>query len=169
MEPRLALGRRRAARGFTLIELAVVVLILAVTVGLIGVNLGRSDADRVRDEADRLALLLQAARDRAILEGRVIVARFAPGGYRFLLVDDKGRLVPIEGDDDLRPRSLPEGMTLSLELGGAPAGGEAGLLFDPAGGLERFTLTVRLRDAAWETRNDDDRIRSLASGTAHAG
>jgi len=72
-------------RGFTLIELAVIVLIVTIIIAAIGINLTRSDRDRVRDEAERLAVLIQAARDEAVLQGRVLVMELTDDGYRFLM------------------------------------------------------------------------------------
>ncbi|MGB7543010.1 MAG: GspH/FimT family pseudopilin [Burkholderiales bacterium] len=156
--------------GFTLIEIMVVVLILAVAVGLIGVNLGRGETDRVREEADRLVLLLQAARERAILDGQVLAVQFFSDGYRFLQLDARGRLTPIAGDDVLSQRRLPEGVQLTAAAESALPGSDAGLLFEPSGVLPEFTLSLRSGAAVWQAQGTaDGKIRSLPPGSAHAG
>lgn len=168
-------GRKRESRlasrrGFTLIELMVVLLVLTVTIGIVGINLVNRDTDQVRDEANRFATLLQTAYDESILQGRIMAVRLDGDGYRFLGVDAGGKLSVLEHDDTLRPRRLPDGMTLTVELDGAPVTGDgAGLLLDPSGRLPSFTLTFRLGDASWQTRSEDGRIRSASPEAARAG
>lgn len=141
-------GRR--THGFTLIELVIVLLIITITIGLIGINLYSGDNDRVRDEADRIVLLLQVAREEAILQGQVYGVQFTREGYRFQRLNAKGRLENIESDDVLLPRTLPDGVTLSFEVDGAPANDEAGLLLDPTGNFIPFVLTLRAGQSAWQ-------------------
>lgn len=140
----------RRARGFTLIELVIVLLIITITIGLIGINLYSGDNDRVRDEADRIVLLLQAAREEAILQGQVFGVQFTHEGYRFQRLNAKGKLENINADDVLMPRSLPDGVTLSFEIDGVAATDEAGLLLDPTGNFIPFVLTLRAGNAAWQ-------------------
>jgi len=169
MEPRPLITRPHDRQsGFTLIELLVVLLLLTITIGLVGINLGSDERDRVHEEAGRLAVLLQAARDEAILEGRILAVQFNAGGYRFLQVNDKGKLVVLDRDDTFRPRQLPSGMSMTLDLDGVPAANDAGLLFEPSGNVPPFVLTLRLGQAAWLTRHDSGRIRAEEPGTAHA-
>ena len=114
--------RGRASKpmaGFTLIEIMVVLLILAITLGMVGINLQRGDNNRVQEEADRIVILLQAAREEAILQGQVFAVQFSTDGYRFLRLNNKGKLEQIERDDVLSPRSLPDGVTLSFTVDGA--------------------------------------------------
>lgn len=147
----------RRVAGFTLIELAVVMLILVIILGVVGVNLTRGTTDIVRDEGQRLALLLQAAQEDAILEGRYYAFTLAPEGYRFLRVDAEGALIPV-ADDPLRPRTLPRAVTLDLEqhtLDASQTSGKPGtktppiIVFDPTGTFPGFTLVLRAGDSAW--------------------
>lgn len=73
---------RRASRGFTLVELMVVLAILALAATAVVLTIP-GDARTVRGEADRLAARLAAARDVAVIEGRSVAVNFAPSGYGF--------------------------------------------------------------------------------------
>lgn len=140
----------RLGTGFTLIEIMVVLLIVAITIGMIGINLHRGDNTRARDETDRIVILLQAAREEAILQGQVFVVRFTQEGYRFLRLSNKGKLEKIENDDVFSPRTLEDGVKLSFTLEGAEADTEAGLILDPSGSFTPFVLTLRAGEATWQ-------------------
>jgi len=158
------------ARGFTLIEIVVVLLIFTIILGMVGMNLNRGDRDHVRDEADRLVVLLQAARDEAILKDTILAVEFHPDGYRFLRLDNKGKLVPLDNDDTFVPRRLPEGMTLTFDMDGTPAGSEANLILDPSGSVSAFTLTLRAGHASWLAQGQANGvIRSQPPESVHAG
>lgn len=51
----------RRTAGFTLIELAVVMLLLVIVLAMVGINYAPNDESAVHTEADRLSLLLQSA------------------------------------------------------------------------------------------------------------
>lgn len=160
----------RRARGFTLIELVIVLLIITITIGLVGINLYRGDNDRVRDEADRIVLLLQAAREEAILQGQVFGVQFTREGYRFQRLNAKGKLENIDTDDVLAPRTLPEGVTLAFELDGVAATDEAGLLLDPTGNFIPFVLTLRAGESVWQALGlANGKIQSKPLETRRAG
>lgn len=79
----------RASRGFTLVELLVVLVLIALASGLAGLALRQSDASRLEREALRLAALLEAARAEARATG--VAVRFelatapdAPAPFRFV-------------------------------------------------------------------------------------
>jgi general secretion pathway protein H len=156
--------------GFTLIEIMVVLLIIAITIGMVGINLQRGDNDRVREEADRIVILLQAAREEAILQGQVFAVQFNTDGYRFLRLNNNGRLEQIEQDDVLMPRSLPDGVTLSFTLDGAVADSEAGLILDPSGSFIPFVLTLHAGEATWQALGlVNGKIQSKPPEPLHAG
>ena len=160
-------------RGFTLIEILVVTFILAVMIGLVALRLTRDDRDLVRDEAERLVLLLQAAREEAILRGSLLALEMGPADYRFLRLDfprldDKGKFVPI-ADAPLTPRRLPERMDVRLELEGQLNTKSQVIVLDPSGVLPIFRIVFTLNDTRWWVLGQQDGIiRSAATADAHA-
>ena len=76
---------RRTAAGFTLLELLVVLVIAGIMLGAIALNAVPGDRQVVQSEAQRVALLLQLARDEAIVRNRPIAFEADQDRYRFLI------------------------------------------------------------------------------------
>ncbi|MDC8760465.1 type II secretion system minor pseudopilin GspH [Janthinobacterium fluminis] len=91
------------ARGFTLIELLVVLVIVGLTMGLVSFNAMPSRQQGLQKEAERIALLLQLARDEAIVRNRQVAFEADADSYRFLVRNDK-RWEAVTQDDLLRER-----------------------------------------------------------------
>jgi len=111
-------------RGFTLIELLVVLVIIGITLGLVTMNAAPSGRQAMGQEAQRVALLLQLARDEAIVRNRPIAFEAGAQGYRFLVRDGR-EWKTLPQDDMLREREFKRTpMTLLLDpptnLPGAP-------------------------------------------------
>ncbi len=104
MMPILAYGMRNKA-GFTLLELLVVLVIVGITVGLVSFNMVPNERQVLQSEAQRIALLLQLARDEAIVRNRLIAFEIEPDGYRFLIRDEK-QWQALTQDDLLRERKF---------------------------------------------------------------
>jgi general secretion pathway protein H len=112
----------RPAPGFTLIELLVVMVIMGVTLGLASLSVLPGRQQSLHGEAERIALLLQMARDEAIVRNRQVAFEAGPDGYRFLVRNDS-RWQPITGDDLLRERAFKHGpllLTVEPATGVAP-------------------------------------------------
>ena len=90
--PTLAAGNKSTARGFTLLELLVVIALIAIATA--GASLAmRDSADSALDrDAQRLAALLETARAQARASELTVVWRTQPGGFVF---------------DGLAPTALP--------------------------------------------------------------
>jgi general secretion pathway protein H len=76
---------RRAAAGFTLLELMVVVLIVAVATGMTAFTLKDRSQSKLEEEGVRLAALLETARTQSRIVGTEV--RWQPlteGGFQFL-------------------------------------------------------------------------------------
>lgn len=138
---------RRTAAGFTLIELAVVMLLLVIVLAMVGINYAPNDESAVRTEADRLALLLQSAQQEAMLRGAVLALKVNAGGYEFQRRDTHNKFQPIR-DEMLRPRQIPPAMSASLRVDGTDADG-ARVILSPAGELTPFKLVFTQGDAHW--------------------
>jgi general secretion pathway protein H len=74
---------RRAARGFTLLELLVVVAIIAVATAGVSFALRDPQATQLEREAQRLAALLESARAQSRSSGVPVRWYPTPGGFRF--------------------------------------------------------------------------------------
>jgi general secretion pathway protein H len=96
---------RRRARGFTLLELLVVLVIAGLTLGLISLNAMPNNYQALQNDAQRIALLLQTARDEAILRNRPIMFESDGISYRFL-IRNENKWEPMPQDDLLRERDF---------------------------------------------------------------
>lgn len=102
-------------RGFTLLEILVVMFIISIIVGFAVLSIdSRGGEDRLQREAERMQALLSLAADEAILFGSQMGVDFTPEGYRFLRLQQEGWVPLAGGQTPLRPRQLPDGVKLRL-------------------------------------------------------
>ena len=95
--------RRRAERGFTLIEILVVLIIIAIIAAVAIISVGVLGSDReIELEGERLTDTIALLQDQAQLEGRDYGLRIENGGYEFQRFDGfEQHWATVEGD----PRS----------------------------------------------------------------
>ena len=92
-------------RGFTLLELLVVMVIAGITLGLVSFKAMPDDRQVLQQDAQRIALLLQLARDEAIVRNRPIAFEADAKSYRFLIREEQ-IWQPLLKDEMLRERDF---------------------------------------------------------------
>lgn len=153
--------RARGARGFTLVEVMVVMVIIGITLGLVSLNAIPSPRQDLQKEAQRIALLLQLARDEAIVRNRLIAFEANSDRYRFLVRNETSWDAVIN-DDLLRERAFKNApITLRLDPP-AETGGTTNTNLRITFGREPvdrpFVLTLS---------NGEDRVAVRADGVGH--
>lgn len=92
-------------RGFTLLELLVVLVIVGIMLGVVSFNALPNGRQRLQNDAQRIALLLQLAREEAIVRNRPIAFEAGPNSYRFLVRGDQS-WEPLSDVEMLRQREF---------------------------------------------------------------
>lgn len=133
---RLQIGTQR---GFTLLELVVVLMLVGIIFGLAAISITARPASNVlQKEATRLHELTQLAAETAIIYGDTIGMLVGRQEYGFVVATEAGwQALP---DDVFRPRTLDDRFTLELY-------GE---------GLADADNTLPVNDTKKDEREDDD-------------
>ena len=145
----------RRARGFTLIEVLVVLVIVGVVTATLMLAAGGSGARELENAAQRSRGLIALACERAVLTGRDL--GFAPTrtGLRFGYFQAEGwRPLGDEGNDELRARPWGAGVEVQAQREGEPmelpdgAPAQADFACFSSGELTPFRFDFRRADVA---------------------
>ena len=144
----------KPAYGFTLLELLVVMVIVGITLGMVSFNAMPSERQALQSDAQRIALLLQLARDEAIVRNRPIAFEAEAEGYRFLLREDNVWQV-IQHDDLLRERKFKRTpVTYSINPPSPELDAALRIIFGREPVSPPFVLTLAVGDAQVAIRAD---------------
>jgi general secretion pathway protein H len=156
----------RPSRGFTLVEVMVVMVIIGIVLGMVTLNAIPSQRQNLASEAQRLALLLQLARDEAIVRNRLVTFEANSERYRFL-VRNENRWDPVTQDDLLRERPFKYApLTLLLD---PPGSGSANGSGGGTGDTLRITFGREPVDKPFvlTLSTGEDRVAIRADGIGH--
>lgn len=143
-------------RGFTLLELLVVILIIGLISSFAVLSVGGRD-DALREQSRRLVALIRLAGEEAIINATDLALRLRRQGYAFAQLTPDGRLQPLQDEDggSLRPRTLPEdihirsarinGLEADLEATEDAQGGAVILLY-ASGEMTPFEIELQAAD-----------------------
>ncbi len=165
-------ARGRHTRGFTLIEMLVVLVIMGLMVGLVSAVVRPDDAGLVRLEAERLAQLLDLAGSEARLTGNSIAWTADGPGYRFWRLSGDGDWAELRDSDLLRARTLPASMNISnLKVENMPVRGPMRLQFGPDDATLSFSIELSLAAAQYTVVSSPvGQLRVMpGEGETHAG
>ena len=131
-------------RGFTLIEIMVVMVILAIMMTLVSVNFSQDNGRVLNDEASRLATLLEHAQNEAMITGKPVAWSGTTGKYQFWQLGSDKKWDKPSGDETLRERTFPIAIEFAeIKVAGTPIKLGERLIF-LAGGLNQpFDITLR--------------------------
>ncbi len=125
----------RNARGFTLIELMVVILLVGLLVSFAVLSVGGPSPRQIQhEEARRILARMDLAREEAVMQAGSLGVRFERDGYLFYrLTDGQWRMIEQGGLLDLH--ELPEAVAVDVEIEGLDVelfGGDEGAEDDDA-------------------------------------
>jgi general secretion pathway protein H len=106
------------SKGFTLIEILVVMLIIAAVISLTVLSVNATGRDsQLDEESRRIEGLVGLLHERALLEGRDFGLRIEPAAYEFVTYDGRhNRWLLMDQEREFRHRELPKGISFQLQL-----------------------------------------------------
>jgi general secretion pathway protein H len=106
------------SKGFTLVEILVVLVIMTVVISLAVLSVNATGRDsQLDEESRRIQGLVGLLHDRALLEGRDFGLRIEPTAYEFVVYDPRrDRWMMLNQEQEYRHRELPRGISFQLQL-----------------------------------------------------
>ena len=113
-------------RGFTLLEVLIVVVIFGILISLATLSIGSFSEEDISEHSRRFKTLIELSLEEAGIQNREIGLRFYQHGYEFSMrvaeVDEDGLpiwvWVPLDRDSIFKPRELAENIALEVEIDG---------------------------------------------------
>jgi general secretion pathway protein H len=132
----------------------VVLVIVGLTLGFVSVNMMPSEQQALQNEAQRVALLLQLARDEAIVRNRPIAFEADSERYRFLMRENN-TWKALTQEDLLREREFKRPpVALSISPAIAAESNPLRIVFGREPVDKPFVLTFSAGDASVAVRAD---------------
>lgn len=129
-------------------------VIAGILLGMVGLNAMQGERQVLQGEAQRVALLLQLARDEAIVRNRPIAFEAESDRYRFLIREGSA-WQPLGQDDLLREREFPRApVALSINPPTAAESDPMRIVFGREPVDKPFILTLAVGDASVSIRAD---------------
>lgn len=116
-------SKRHALKGFTLIEVMLVLLLMGIAAGYVVFNaFGASKSDLLKSQAQRLQVIVDMASDFAVLNQQQLGIRVEQedNAYFFVYLDEDNEWQRLEGEKIYDTYTLPEPFTFTLNLDDLP-------------------------------------------------
>lgn len=108
------------AKGFTLLEVLVVIVIISILITLTTLAIGDRSTVEADEEINKIMTLVRLAKEEAVFQSRDFAISFWQKGYAFHELTPAGWQL-MQDDGIFRERELPEDMKFTLELEGIEA------------------------------------------------
>ena len=156
----------RLQRGFTLIEILVVIILLGIIMSLAVLSIGDSQSEQLEEDMRRLLQVMRLAQEEAILNQQTLAVKFTPRGYRLQRYDAAGKnwlplaepafFRPVELDESYEIRLYQDGLSVSLK-----EEDEGRVLLYASGEMTPFELVISLPDTETSYRLQGDMMGTL--------
>lgn len=107
---------RKLKKGFTLIEIMVVIVIVAILISAVALSFPPVGDKLLKENADRFAALLSLAQDESILQSTELAVEITPKGYSFY--QNEGNAWSSFDDPPFKQRQMPGEISTKLYLDG---------------------------------------------------
>lgn len=135
---------KRVNRGFTLIEILIVIVIIGITVGFAVIAYGDFGAGRrLQFAAEHLVNTLKLAQQQAILEHSTLGLRIDNSGYQILkFYTVRSQWAPISNKGIFKQTSFPQHTVIRLKTNVKTPLGAPPILIHSTGDMTPFTLSL---------------------------
>jgi general secretion pathway protein H len=131
----------RAKRGFTLIEILVVLAIIGITIGFALLSFGDFGAGRrAIVTTEQLSAYIKLVQQRAILENNTLGINVNKEGYSTLRLE-QGQWQPMPVKSIFHPRSFPDNIVVQVQSN-SKTNKRPVILIDPSGEISGFAITL---------------------------
>lgn len=135
-----------------------VLVIMGIMLGAVSINAVQSTKQRLQTDAQRISLLLQLAREEAIVRNRQTAFVAAEEGYRFLVLNEN-KWEPISDVDALRGREFMVPQTrLSIISNDVQSAEQLRIIFGREPVSRPFIMSLRV---------GEDQVAIHADGVGH--
>lgn len=139
------------AKGFTLVELLVVIVLIGLMTSFVMLSTGTAGLERdMAEEAKRLHGLVKLAQEESIVQAKEIAMEINKNSYSFLQQGDKKWIAL--GEKVFRSRTLKNELELKLDMESQPGIFKSDktdalrIYFLSSGELTPFTISIKLKD-----------------------
>ena len=139
--PKLVIGMT-VNKGFTLIEILVVIVIIGITLGFAMLAFGDFGASkRIVFAAEQLGNTLKLAEQQAILETSTLGLRIENNSYQILKYEHSRHWKSPANKGIFKVNYLPANTTLTLKTNNKTIPGTPSIIINPSGQITPFTLS----------------------------
>ena len=141
---------RKLNKGFTLIEIMVVVVIVAVLISAVALSFPPVGDKLLKENANRFTALISLAQDEAILQSTELAVEITPSGYSFY--QNEGNSWVSFNDVPFSKRQLPAEISTKLYLDGISIDlkdrdkDKPQIVILSSGEMTPFTYTLQFKD-----------------------
>lgn len=122
-------------------------VIMGLVASLVVVNFAQDERSELSDEAERLRLLMEYARDEAILQGQTLAWSLDKSGYQFARLDGQDKWVAISDEPFRRRKLAPPLYARLVSVNAAAATPDSAILFFPSGLNQAYELELVLKSS----------------------